>query len=71
MSDRDPGSAQTRLFEARKQCQLARDRLERDDEFALCADVAEIEAAIEDVLETVETHSDCDEERSEKVVADV
>ena len=61
MSDRDPGSAQTRLSEARKQCQLARDRLERDDEFALCADVAEVEAAIGRVLETVETLDDCDD----------
>ena len=67
-----PASVHRRLIHARKQCRLALDQLEAHERYDLCAELAEADATIEDVLETVETLDNCDdEERSGEVVADV
>ena len=47
-------SVQTRLEEARKQCRLALGALEATEEFGLCAEVAEAEAKLDDVLDAIE-----------------
>jgi len=49
-----PASVQTRLDEARKQCRLALGALEANQEFGLCAEVAEAEGTLDDVLDAIE-----------------
>ena len=57
-----PGSVRARIEDARKQCDLALDQLEGHERYNLCAELAEVDKTLEEVLEAVVKLDNCDDD---------